>query len=303
MATGTEIKGQPVEYGYLSGSHWIRGLKPDKSQGTLFPPLPILFHQTKPLCSPRALPPSKLMLILLFSILLVGIGGCSLFKTAHSPYPDDFPDNWENTGISQVANEDSRITAEEGNSANGEPAAQKTSTSNPASSPDDGGMASLGGGDVITVKVFREPELSGDYLIGNDGNLSFPLVGKVQATGLTPSQLADRLGRLLGECCLRDPSVSILVKEYTSKMVHVFGQVQKPGSFPYQENMTVVQAITLSGGFTKTAWQSKTTITRRSGSDGAGKRLTIPIDAILQGKRQNVNLKPGDIIFVPESLF
>jgi polysaccharide export outer membrane protein len=93
----------------------------------------------------------------------------------------------------------------------------------------------------------------------------------------------------------------VLVKEYNSKKIFVFGEVQKPGTFPYQDGMSVVQAVTLAGGFTKTAAQNSTSVTRRVG--GNEKKIKVSVQDIALGKAANFTLEPGDIVYVPESLF
>jgi polysaccharide export outer membrane protein len=93
----------------------------------------------------------------------------------------------------------------------------------------------------------------------------------------------------------------VLVKEYNSKKIFVFGEVQKPGTFPYQDGMSVVQAVTLAGGFTKTASQNSTSVTRHVG--GTETKIKVSVQDIALGKAANLTLEPGDIVYVPESLF
>ena len=97
------------------------------------------------------------------------------------------------------------------------------------------------------------------------------------------------------------PQVSVVVKEYNSKKVFVFGEVQKPGTFVYQDGMSVVQAVTVAGGFTRTAAQNGTSVTRRV--NGQEVRMKVNVQDIALGKAPNFTLEPGDIVFVPESLF
>ena len=110
-----------------------------------------------------------------------------------------------------------------------------------------------------------------------------------------------RSPRCLQNGYFRRPQVSVLVKEYNSKKVFVFGEVQKPGTFPFEENMSVVQAVTLAGGFTKTAAKNNTNVTRLV--DGQEQKLRVPVEEIAIGQTRNFLLQPGDIVFVPESFF
>jgi protein involved in polysaccharide export with SLBB domain len=161
--------------------------------------------------------------------------------------------------------------------------------------------STLGPGDVVEVRVFQEPELSGVFQVGNEGDIVFPLCKRVVVGGLTANGAAEGIRACLAERYMRDPQVSVLVKEYNSKKVFVFGEVQKPGTFPYQDGMSVVQAVTLAGGFTKTAAQNSTSVTRRVGATET--KIKVSVQDIALGKASNFTLEPGDIVYVPESLF
>ena len=161
--------------------------------------------------------------------------------------------------------------------------------------------STLGPGDVIEVRVYGEPELSGVYQVGTDGHIICPLCKEVPVGGLTANAAAETIRDCLARKYMRDPQVSVLVKEYNSKKVFVFGEVQKPGTFPYQDGMSVVQAVTLAGGFTKTAAQNSTSVTRHVG--GTETKIKVSVQDIALGKASNFTLEPGDIVYVPESLF
>jgi len=168
--------------------------------------------------------------------------------------------------------------------------------------PDPQPVAStLGPGDVLEVRVFQEPELSGVYQVGTHGDVIFPLCRSVEVGGLTANGAAEAIRDCLARKYMRDPQVSVLVKEYNSKKIFVFGEVQKPGTFPYEDGMSVVQAVTLAGGFTKTAAQNSTSVTRRVG--GTETKTRVSVQDIALGKAPNFTLEPGDIVYVPESLF
>jgi polysaccharide export outer membrane protein len=163
------------------------------------------------------------------------------------------------------------------------------------------GATALGPGDVFEVRVYGEPELSGVYRVGPKGEIAFPLCRKVRVGGLTASEAAEKIHACLADGFIRDAQVTVIVKEYNSKKVFVFGEVQKPGTFVYEDGMTIVQAVTLAGGFTKGASQNGTSVTRLV--DGAEVRVKVPVQDIALGKATNFLLRPGDIVFVPESLF
>lgn len=160
---------------------------------------------------------------------------------------------------------------------------------------------SLGPGDLIEVRVYGEQELSGVYRVGADGVVVFPLCQRVNLQGLSPNDAAGKLRECLAERFMRDPQVSVLVKEYNSKKVFVFGEVQKPGTFVFEDGMSIVQAVTLAGGFTKSAAQNSTSVTRQV--NGQEQKMKVNVQDIALGKAPNFNLQPGDIVYVPESLF
>lgn len=160
---------------------------------------------------------------------------------------------------------------------------------------------SLGSGDVVEVRVFQEPDLSGVFRVEQDGQVDFPLCGKVSLGGLSPGGAADALRTCLGQGYLRHPQVSVLVKEYNSKKIFVFGEVAKPGTFPFEQHMSIIQAITLAGGFSKTAAENATHVTRLV--DGREQRLRVPVKDIAIGQAPNFRLQPGDIVFIPQSFF
>lgn len=161
--------------------------------------------------------------------------------------------------------------------------------------------STLGAGDVFEVKVYEEPDLSGMYRVSTAGTINYPLLGEVRVEGMTSNTLADKLQQLLGEKYLKNPQVSIFIKEYNSKKISVFGQVNKPGTFPYEEGMTVIEAVSMAGGFTKTAAEDDTSVTRIV--EGEEKKFRVPVEAIAKGKTRNFALKPGDIVYVPESIW
>jgi len=161
--------------------------------------------------------------------------------------------------------------------------------------------STLGAGDLVEVRVHQEADLSGVFRISPEGTIDFPLCGKVQLSAKTSSEAADILTSCLGSRYLKNPQVTVLVREYTSKKVFVFGEVQKPGTFPYEENMSVIQAITIAGGFTKLAAKNSISVTRLV--DGAEKKIRVAVEDIGTGRERNFFLQPGDIVFVPESFF
>jgi polysaccharide export outer membrane protein len=150
------------------------------------------------------------------------------------------------------------------------------------------GAYRLGPGDVVRVITFGEAQLSADFRISDNGNISFPLIGNVQANGLSTGELETAIIRQLKQRRLFvDPSVSVEIITY--RPVFVLGEVTKPGQYPYQPRMTVLSAVAVAGGFTYRAVEDYASITR-TGADGA-----------VEGKvtRQTL-VAPGDVITIFE---
>jgi polysaccharide export outer membrane protein len=168
----------------------------------------------------------------------------------------------------------------------------------PMDSPAD---TALGPGDVFVVEVFGEKELSGKYRVAANGTIDYPLLKNVKVGGMTPTEVAAMLRKRLAQGYLKDPSVSVFVETYNSKKISVLGQVSKPGTFNYMNNMSIIEAITLAGGFTPIASKNDVTVTRTE--NGKTRRFLVPVDDVGEGRAANYLLRPGDIVQVPERIF
>jgi polysaccharide export outer membrane protein len=160
--------------------------------------------------------------------------------------------------------------------------------------------ATLEIGDVFDVRVYGEKELSGTFRVGPDGSIRFPLINQVNVKGLTAEAIADLLRKRLEDGFFRTPQVVVFVKEFRSKKVFVLGEVVKPGTFPYETGMNIVQVITMAGGLGPLSAANRTVLTRVQ--DNEEQRIVVPVNDISKGHRPNILLVPGDIIFVPESI-
>lgn len=159
----------------------------------------------------------------------------------------------------------------------------------------------LGAGDIFDIRVYQHEEMSATYSASAEGNISFPLIGSVAVSGKTPSAVETEIQARLGDGFLVNPQVSVLVKEYKSKKLTVFGQVKNPGSFSFTEGMTIVEVVSKAGGFTAMARKNAVTVTRENGKENA--KYTVPVDDIGRGAAENFYVRPGDVVFVPERLF
>ena len=160
----------------------------------------------------------------------------------------------------------------------------------------------LGAGDDFTVRVYGEEELSGNHQVAPDGTIDFPLLGSIEVGGMEPPAVANELEHQLKvRNLLRDPHVSVYVEQYASKRISVVGAVADPGTFPLEPGMTVVQAISMAGGFSSLADRDGTVVTRRVGDETI--RYRVPVAKVTSGQAKDIEVAAGDIIFVPERLF
>ncbi len=159
-------------------------------------------------------------------------------------------------------------------------------------------------GDLIEIQVFQEESMQRTLRINSTGSITFPLVGTLQFGGLSIEEAQASLVQALTKY-IKNPQVSILVTEYGNKTVYVLGQVQKPAAIqiPPEKQLTVLEAITSVGGFTDIANTSKVRILRLQ----EGKQIALDVDVAQITKQGNksldVPLLPGDVVFVPQSMF
>ena len=147
----------------------------------------------------------------------------------------------------------------------------------------------LGTEDELRVTVFGEPDLTGNYLIGSQGVVAFPLVGEVAATGLTIPQFTEQLRDAL-EAYIRRPIVSVEVANY--RPFYILGEVANPGTYPYSARLTVQNAVATAGGFSYRANRRRVYI-RHAGQTAER----------LYELTSNTPVLPGDTVRVPERLF
>ncbi|MGB6786622.1 MAG: polysaccharide biosynthesis/export family protein [Candidatus Acidiferrales bacterium] len=157
----------------------------------------------------------------------------------------------------------------------------------------------IGENDLLTIDVWKEKEISQQIPVRPDGKISLPLIGEIQASGLTPLQLQDDITRKL-KAYIENPEVTVIVDDPRSHQFNIVGQIARPGTYPLSESMTVLDAIAESGGFKDFAKETKIYVLRPM---PGGIRVRIPFDykAVIRGRdlQENVVLKPGDTVVVP----
>lgn len=176
-----------------------------------------------------------------------------------------------------------------------------TGSGNPTLPPPKATRASqkLGPGDVLDIRVAEQKELSGEYVVDDDGMVRFPWIGKVEAGGRNPSEIALDIEKALADGWLRQPQVAVRIIDRQNREVSVLGQVGEPGSYEYKERLTLVQAISLAGGMNPLSQPKKVKLIRET--DAGRQTFEIDVTAIIDRGEPDLPLEPGDIVFVPES--
>ena len=176
----------------------------------------------------------------------------------------------------------------------------------PAAPEGGGGVEYIvGAGDMLNINVWRNPELSMTVPVRPDGRITTPLVEDVPATGQTPTQLARAIEKALAKY-IQDPVVTVIVTGFVGpleRQVRVVGQAAKPQALAYREKMTLLDIMIAVGGITEFADGNKATILRMT--DDKPQQFNVRLrDLIKQGDvSANVEMRPGDVLIIPESFF
>jgi len=155
----------------------------------------------------------------------------------------------------------------------------------------------IGPEDVLHVSVWENPELTIDVTVRPDGKISFPLIKEIQAADFTPMELSDVISRSLKEY-IKDPRVTVIVTQTNSRKVFLVGNVLRPGSYLLRHDMTLLQALSLAGGFTAFASPRDIKLIRSAG--GKQESRSINYYKMIKGTEiDDYMLKPGDTIVIP----
>ncbi len=147
----------------------------------------------------------------------------------------------------------------------------------------------LGPRDLLKITVYDHKDLETQVRVSEDGKITFPLLGEVQAAGLTVQGLERKITKMLAAGYIVNPHVGVFVEEFRV-VVYVTGEVRKPGSYPYEDGMTVIKAVSLAGGLTEKAADGKMTVTRK---EPGQKETALQIG-------MNDLLRPDDVLMIPE---
>ena len=157
--------------------------------------------------------------------------------------------------------------------------------------------------DVLQIMVHEHPDLATKTRVTADGYVTFPLLEKVNAEGLTVQELEKKIKELLEKDYLVSAQVVVFIEEYHHRQVSVLGEVNTPGKYdmPYEKDMTVLEAVAMAEGFTEDADTNNTRIIRVK--DGEKITIKVRVKDITNKKEKDVVLQADDMVFVPESFF
>ncbi|HTY84366.1 MAG TPA: polysaccharide biosynthesis/export family protein [Silvibacterium sp.] len=157
----------------------------------------------------------------------------------------------------------------------------------------------IGDDDVLSISVWKEPDVSRVIPVRSDGKISLPLIGEVQAAGRTPMKLEQDITNRL-KAYIAEPVVTVIVQQINSEKFNILGMVTKPGSYPLTNSLTVLDAIALAGGFRDFAKQKNIYVLRQN-PDGTQARLPFNYKDVVKGRdpAQNIKLQPGDTVVIP----
>lgn len=157
----------------------------------------------------------------------------------------------------------------------------------------------IGPGDLLELKVFQVDELSQTVRVSEDGSITLPLLGRVVVEGLTQEGVVQKLTGLLQAKYIKNPQVTIFIKEYKNQQVAVIGAVENAGSYELVGRKNLLQIISMAGGFSETAGNEVFIL--REGADGAPSTVSIDLKDLLVNGNQalNIPIEPNDVINVP----
>jgi polysaccharide export outer membrane protein len=156
-------------------------------------------------------------------------------------------------------------------------------------------------GDVMDVFVWQNPDLSKEVIVGPDGFISYPLVGRFKAVGLTMNKLEDKFKAELSNY-IKFPQVSIMIKKFAGQKIIILGEVLYPGIYAYQGKINLIDAVALAGDFTKEAHQRSVLLVRGGFSGEPQVKRIDMVEVITQGiTKSDITLQANDVIYVPRT--
>jgi polysaccharide export outer membrane protein len=157
----------------------------------------------------------------------------------------------------------------------------------------------IGPEDILEISVWKNADLSKVVTVRPDGKISLPLLGDMKAAGLTPNKLRQNIIDRLKEY-QQNAVASVIVQTVNSYRIYILGEVRTPGTYLLKSSTTVLQAISMAGGFTQYASKNKIVLVRHNSNTGAEEKIDIRFkDLVYDDEDKNLTLQAGDTIFVP----
>ena len=166
----------------------------------------------------------------------------------------------------------------------------------------------IGSQDLLKISVFEYPDLTTEVRVSEDGKITFPLLGEIDAKNLTTRQVEKGIAEKLAAAkIVREPQVSVFVQQYRGRKVTIIGEVAKPGQYEIVGPTTLLDTISLALGMNQNAGYLLTVFRKERSADGreTTKKITVDVDSLLNGGdlSQNIELQNGDVIYVPKAVF
>jgi len=162
----------------------------------------------------------------------------------------------------------------------------------------------VGIGDMLNISVLQPEELMLNVTVAPDGSVSFPYIGTVHVKDKGLSEVQNEIQTRLANGYMKYPVVSVSLIESRSRKFFVYGEVIKPGTYYLDENMTVLKAISMAGGFTKFGSSSKVKVLRTRKGQPGYEPITVNIKKVMDGDSgEDIVIEPGDIVVVSEGMF
>jgi polysaccharide export outer membrane protein len=158
--------------------------------------------------------------------------------------------------------------------------------------------------DVLDISILRPEQILVTVTVAPDGSITFPYIGSVKVKDMALSKIQDEIQTRLAEGYMKYPVISVALKDSRSKKFFVYGEVQRPGTYSLEENITVLRAISSAGGFTKFGSSSRVKLLRLRKDKPGYEVIKVNINAVMNGSSEaDVVIQSGDIITVSKGMF
>jgi polysaccharide biosynthesis/export protein len=168
----------------------------------------------------------------------------------------------------------------------------------------DASQYTVGAEDILQVQTIQPEQLSITATVSPDGFISFPYIGNVKVKDKTLNQIQDEIAQRLTDGYMRYPIVVVTLQQSKSRKFFVYGEVNKPGAYPLEENTTVLRAVSMAGGFTKYGSSSRVKVLKPQPNSAGYETLRVDVDKVMKGSStEDPVLNSGDIVVVSEGMF